>query len=174
MADIAFLLLVFFLVTTTLGSEIGLIRKLPPAIESTGEIIRRNVLEIRVNSDDKLLIAGEYVRLNELKNIAKLFIENPEGRSDLPEKKMVYVPELGEVPISRQVISLQNDLKTSYGMYVSIQDILAEAYAELRDEYALQVFDMSMEELETAGHADKIKAIRTVYPMRISEAEPNS
>jgi len=110
MADIAFLLLVFFLVTTTMDSDFGLIRKLPQVQENPIDIIvrTRNVLPILVNGNDDLLLKGEYIHISELKEKVKNFIENPENRINLPEKKIKFVPLFGEVAVSKQIIPFTN------------------------------------------------------------------
>lgn len=173
MADIAFLLLVFFLVTTSMNSEVGLMRKLPPAIESDGIVQDRNILKVLINANDQLLVDGRRMELTELKPFAKHFIANPENLETLPSKKETEVPLLGSVAISKQVISLQSDLNTSYGMYVAVQDMLASAYMELRNEYAMRAFNESYQSLAENGQEERVSSIRTVYPMRISEAELN-
>lgn len=172
MADIAFLLLVFFLVTTTMDAQIGIHRKLPPDIDSEGQIERRNVMQILVNEQDQILAQGEKVDLAELKNMALEFIENKEERIDLPEKVTRNVDGIGPVPVSKQVISLQNDVRTSYGTYVQVQDVLAGAYREARNNYSIILFGESYDELVDEKKAEQVNAIRQVIPQRISEAEP--
>ena len=191
MADIAFLLLIFFLVTTTMDTDTGLIRRLPPPPEDPQEDIilkQRNIFEILVNANDQLLVEGDYIQITELRAKAKEFIKsNPSfpgvadatnaAYPDMPEFKMEEVPVFGKMLVSKQVISLQNDNGTSYEMYIKVQNELIAAYNELRNELANQKFGKSYKELEQlAGSSDKIKeqkkAIRKIYPQRISEAEP--
>jgi len=115
LADIAFMLLIFFLVTTTMDVDSGLERRLPPFVEEidqdTPPIKERNVFIVLVNRDNNLLVEGEWMQLSDLRERAKEFMANPADRDDLPEKEMVEVEFFGEVPVSKGVISLQNELK---------------------------------------------------------------
>ena len=178
MADIAFLLLVFFLVTTTMDSDYGLLRKLPPPLDPTvpppPPIKQRNVFVVLANANDQLLVEGELMDVSELKEAAKEFIANPQNKEELPEKKMTDVPMFGQMPVSKQVISLQNDNGTSYDLYIQVQNELAAAYNELRNELAKEKFGTSFDALLEAKDKPKVKAIRKVYPQRISEAEPKN
>jgi len=175
MADIAFLLLVFFLVTTTMDSDLGLFRKLPQVQDEQIDIVvhARNVLPIWVNANDELMLKGEPIEITELKVKAKLFIANPQNVLDLPEKKQKFVPLFGEVQVSKQIVSLQSDNETSYGMYIQVQNEIAKAYNELRDELAQEKFGESFSRLKETGQKQKVDAIKMIYPQRISEAEPN-
>eukprot|EP01156_Anaeramoeba_ignava_P006533 Anaeramoba_ignava/a348902_5.p1 GENE.a348902_5~~a348902_5.p1 ORF type:complete len:131 (+),score=9.90 a348902_5:312-704(+) len=113
MADIAFLLLIFFLVTTTMDSDTGLARLLPPMQEDqpddTPPIKERNVFSVLVNSNNQLLVEGKPMGIEELTEAAKEFIENPLDKDDLPEKKEQEVPFFGVQRITKGVISLQTD-----------------------------------------------------------------
>lgn len=185
MADIAFLLLIFFLVTTTMDVDTGLTRKLPPPIEEPiediPEVKQRNVFQVLVNANDELLVEGEPILVSKLREEAKNFIvgdptfTNPE----MPEGKMTEVPLLGEMMVSKQIVSLQNDRGTSYEMYIKVQNELVGAYNEVRDEYAQQKFGKSMKQLEKEAETSKkaelqVDAVKDVYPQRISEAEPKN
>jgi biopolymer transport protein ExbD len=181
MADIAFLLLIFFLVTTTMDTDTGLIRKLPEVIDKNQppppKIKQRNIFEILVNANDQLLVEGEYMEVTDLRAKAKAFIESDPSNPDMPEFKETEIPGLGVVAVSKQIISLQNDNGTSYEMYIKVQNELVAAYNELRNEFAQQKFNKSYEELaQQAGSSDaakeKMKAVKKFYPQRISEAEP--
>lgn len=184
MADIAFLLLVFFLVTTTMDTSWGLARKLPPPLlenqPDPPPIKDRNVFVVLANANDQLLVEGELMEIQNLRAAAKDFIANPQRKDNLPEFKEEVVPVLGKRLVSKQVISLQNDNGTSYKLYIQVQNELAAAYNELRDELAMQEFGVTYKVLEEKAKAedhsemdeDRVKAIREVYPQRISEAEP--
>ncbi len=178
MADIAFLLLVFFLVTTTMDTDLGLSRLLPPPlpdeIEEPPDIKQRNVFEVLVNSGDQLLVEGDVMQISELTDAAKEFIKNPNDDLDLPEKEMKTVDFFGNVEVSKQVISLQNDNGTSYNMYIQVQNELARAYNELRNELSMEKFGKTYDYYLETGDRDKVKAIRKIYPQRISEAEPKN
>lgn len=181
MADIAFLLLIFFLVTTTMDTDTGLIRKLPPPPEDLLEppppIKQRNIFEILVNANDQLLVEGEYLQVTELREKTKEFIKSDVGNPNMPEFKEEQIEGLGLYPVSKQIISLQNDNGTSYDMYIKVQNELVAAYNELRNEFAQQKFGKTYQELlQQAGASETVEqqldAVKKVYPQRISEAEP--
>lgn len=188
MADIAFLLLIFFLVTTTMDTDTGLIRRLPPIIEVTDPpppIKERNVFVVLANANDLLLVEGAYLQPEELRAAAKEFIigyPNNPGDMRFPEFKSIekmaekdqklvkkYLPNVKQY--SKGVISLQNDNGTSYELYLLIQNELAAAYREVRDEVSQATFGKSYEELK-ATDPMAAKAVKKVYAQRISEAEP--
>lgn len=219
MADIAFLLLIFFLVTTTMDQDIGILRQLPPPVpedlEKPPPVKQRNVYEVLVNSNDQLLVEGERMEIGELKAGAMEFYTNPNNSPDLPqlthvtragvqenlqrlrqalaedpdnsdiksrietwEDKLIAIELIGEyneLP-SSALISLQNDRGTSYNMYIAVQNELSAAVNELRNNLSMEKFGVKYSELNPADDNDKpkIKAIRAVYPQRISEAEPKN
>ena len=176
MADISFLLLIFFLVTTTMATDKGLARKLPapvPEEEETEEedvdVNKRNIMLILINSNDQLMVNSEPLHVDKLREKAKEFIANPNNAANLPVRKPEEVPFFGTYAITKDhVISLQNDRGTSYQAYIKVQNELVAAYNELRDELAKSKFGSSYEELDE----DKQKAIQQIYPQRVSEAEP--
>lgn len=173
-ADIAFLLLIFFLVTTTMDVDTGIARRLPPIVEDQteqeNEIKERNVFVVLINKADRLLVNKQEMRVGDLKEKAKEFIINPNNNPNLPEKKDSVFAGIGAIGIGKGVISLQNDRGTSYGMYIRVQNELAAAYNEARDEFATSYFGRKFSDLT----ADKQEIVKTVYPQRISEAEPKS
>ncbi|MFN3874708.1 MAG: ExbD/TolR family protein [Flavobacteriales bacterium] len=219
MADIAFLLLIFFLVTTTMDTDVGILRLLPPIVEDidkTDIVKERNVYVVLVNDADQLLVEGEPMDIKDLRAGAKEFMLNPNNIDNLPEKSRVTLSEcqqkvaeykagvasatddntrsayqdqldkwegklnavrlLGEymeLPPSA-VISLQTGSKTSYDMYVKVQNELEAAIRELRDELSKEKFGKKFTELDEKKPEDQdlIKAVRMVFPQRISEAEP--
>lgn len=175
MADIAFMLLIFFLVATTMDVDTGLSRILPPMPEekpkdTPPEIRERNIYIVLIDRLDRLMVEGQVMDIKDLKIKTKEFIANPQDLPTLPEKEDMEIDFLGVIPVSKQIISLQNDRGTSYGMYIKVQNELAAAYTELRNEYALQQFGIKFDALDE----DRQEAVRRVYPMRISEAEPKS
>ncbi len=171
LADIAFMLLIFFLVTTTMDVDSGLRRKLPqwaPEQNDENDINERNIFVVLVNKNNDLLVEGDYERIENLRERAKEFMENPYDAVDLPEKEPTEVPFFGEVMVTKGVISLRNDFDTQYGTYLAVQNELVAAINELRDELAMRKWGKPYESLET----EQQDAVRVIYPQRISEAEP--
>ncbi len=175
MADIAFLLLIFFLVTTTMDSDTGLLRKLPPIVPPDQEIPddikvkERNILQVKVNKDNLLLVEGELIRFDELRAVAKEFMINPNEDIDLPEKINKDIPFFGLVRVTESaVISLQNDIGTKYGMYIAVQNELMAARNELRNTLALTTWGVAYDDLDE----EKQAAVDDYYNVPISEAEP--
>lgn len=173
LADIAFMLLIFFLVTTTMDVDSGLERRLPQwvdpeELENDDQINERNVFVVLVNRNNDLLVENEYADIDDLRDRTKEFMANPYNDNDLPEKEPKEIPYFGEVMVTKGVISLRNDLDTKYGMYIAVQNELVAAINELRDELAIEHFGKSYNKLKD----DEQDAIRDIYPSRISEAEP--
>jgi len=163
MADIAFLLLIFFLVTTTMDVDTGIARKLPPMPEEElqeedPQIHAKNIYVVLINTNNQLLVEGELMDISQLRDGAKEFIDN-NGRdansSENPEKA---------------IISLQNDRGTEYMTYIRVQNELAAAYNELRNKAALNKFGERYANLSKTQQ----KEIRKMYPQKISEAEPKN
>ena len=172
MADISFLMLIFFLVTTTMDVDTGIVRRLPPLPEKDAEVPEvkeRNVFNVLVNKNDNLLVENQWGDISTLKDKTKEFLSNPNNREDLPEKKAEDIPYLGSYPVSRGIISLKNDRGTSYDMYIKVQNELTAAVNELRNELSKQKFGKSFSDLTDQ---DVIAAIQKAIPMSISEAEP--
>lgn len=175
MADIAFLLLIFFLMTTTMDSDTGLARTMPPPLppqeDAPPPIRERNVFEVLINANNQLLVEKQPMALQNLKDAAKIFIQNPANLATLPEREEIEVPFFGVYPVTtKAVISLQNDRGTQYQMYLSVQNELQAAYNELRDELARRQFNSSFNDLND----EQQSAIRVIYPQKISEAEPRN
>ncbi len=174
LADIAFMLLIFFLVTTTMDVDSGLRRRLPQWVDpeelkdQENDINERNIFVVLVNKNNDLLVEGDYERIENLRDRAKEFMENPFNDTDLPEKESKVIPFFGETMVSKGVISLRNDLDTKYGTYLAVQNELVAAINELRDELARSKFGKSYDDLDK----EQQDAIREIYPQRISEAEP--
>ncbi len=174
MADIAFLLLIFFLVATTMSTDTGIQRVLPPWVENPTDdappIKERNLMAVKVNQYDQIQMQGKLVDLHQVKDLAKEFILNAGNSEDLPEKKMTEIELIGQYPVSEGVISLQNDRGTSYDMYIKVQNELTRAFNEIRDNVARQYFGAPVSELDDA----KREAIQKAVPNKISEAEPKN
>ena len=159
MADIAFLLLIFFLVTTTINTDRGIVRKLPPMPEGPPPDVTindRNVFIVLVNAADQLLVEGEQLSVDKLRDKTKQFVMNPAKREDLAESP------------DEAVVSLKADRGTSYDMYIQVQNELTAAYSELRNKEARKQFGVAYEDLPKA----KKKKIQDIIPKKISEAEP--
>ncbi len=175
-ADMAFILLIFFLITTSMDTDRGLARLLPPPPQNEQKqddiiIKERNVLQVRLNSQNQLLCGSDYISVTQLREKAKEFISNPTDATDMPEKHLKNIPLLGNCMItSNHVISVQTDRGTSYDSYFYVQNELVGAYNELRNELAKSKFgkpyDSCSKEQQTA--------VRAYYPMKISEAEPKN
>ena len=170
MADIAFLLLIFFIVSTTIEVDKGIPRKLPPAADPENiPTNRRNTMVVLVNRNDELFVQQARMDISGLKKAAMDFIDNPNNDIHLPEKTNVYIPRIGEIPVTRNhIISLQNDRGTSYSAYIAVQNELTAAYNELRNNLALKLFKKPYAELDDT----RKDAIEKVYPLRISEMNP--
>lgn len=176
MADIAFLLLVFFLVTTSMSTDKGLARRLPPPIpadqqQDDVEMNKRNVLQILVNSNNDLMVNGEVLEVSKLKEKAKEFIMNPSNSEELPEKEVGSFGSFGNVMYTKKhVISLQNDRGTQYQAYIEVQNALVAAYDEIRDEFSMQKRGKKFADLTE----DEQKEVQKIFPQKISEAEPKN
>ena len=179
MADIAFLLLIFFLVSTTMDTDSGIVRKLPPMPENNNDeqvdVKERNIFVVLVNRNNQLLVEGELMNIKDLREAAKEFIVNPLDDPNLPIKETVDIPLIGPMDLTtKHVISLQNDRGTSYETYIAVQNELAAAYNELRDELSMRKFGTKYSDMKGEEWKDQIDAIEEAYPMRISEAEPKN
>jgi biopolymer transport protein ExbD len=174
MADIAFLLLIFYLVTTTMDTDKGINRKLPPIedelVQDPPPIKERNIFTVLVNSNDQLLVEDEYLEINELRAKAMEFIDN-NGDGSCEYCKGYGVSSSSDNPV-KAVISLQNDRGTSYGMYVKVQNELVAAYEDLRERYAEEEYGRSYRGMDPEEDEEIIKEIKNAYQQKISEAEP--
>ena len=172
-ADIAFLLLCYFLMTTTMGSQTGLSRRLPPMPDPNQKVEdqrvnRRNIIVVKINSADRLLAGSEAIDVSQLKEKIKEFLSNPADDPTLPEKTLTEIEGYGQYPVSKGVISLQNDRGTSYHAYIAVQNELVKAVDELRDEFARSTYGKAFDRLTEEQQEIAKKAI----PQNISEAEP--
>ena len=152
-ADIAFLLLIFFLITTSMDTDRGLARLLPPPPEeenneNTDKIKERNILQVYLNKDDALMCGNDYIGVEQLREKAKEFIANVNNAENMPEKTQKNVEFFGTYLVNdKHVISLQNDRGSSYQAYISVQNELVAAYNELRNELANEKFGADYAEL---------------------------
>ncbi|MDR1524207.1 MAG: biopolymer transporter ExbD [Tannerella sp.] len=173
-ADIAFMLLLFFLLTTSMDTDQGLPRRLPRPPELNKEVEqkvnKRNTLTVMVSSDNRIMCAGEEVSLVQLREKSKEFIENPNNSELLPEKDTLNIPFFGVQMVTKNhIISLQCDRGTQYQTYIDVQNELAAAYNDLRDVISKKQFGKPFRGLDDE---DQRQAVMKYYPQKISEAEP--
>ncbi|AUP77432.1 ExbD/TolR family protein [Flavivirga eckloniae] len=168
MADIAFLLLIFFLVTATISSDEGINRLLPkdcPTNDCTSPIYERNILRILINNDDKIMVNNNVVAITELKEIAKTFLDN-NGDGSCHYCNGVKSANASDNP-KKAVVSLQNGRHTSYKQFIAVQNELTKSYYELRNTYSLNVLKKPADKLTK----EELKQVKDAYPFIISEAE---
>lgn len=159
MADIAFLLLIFFLVTTTIATDTGIPVKLPEMVPpEKNDVNQRNVLEILVNSNNQLLVEGKPLSVEELKEKTKEFVTNDGRDPNLSDSAQVAV------------VSLKSDRGTNYETYITVWNELTAAYNELRNGYAKTKYGKPYEDLED----EPKKVVNARYPKLVSEAEPEN
>lgn len=173
-ADISFIMLLFFLLTTSMGTDKGIARQLPPAVppdqqDVSIDVNRRNMLRVLVNNQGEILANGELVSRDELKEKVKEFVLNENDREDLPERTVENFPMIGDQKVTKKhVVSLTNNVDTRYEDYLGVQNTLTKAYSELRDQKARATWGKPFEELEPAQQ----KVLIDLYPQNISEANP--
>ena len=193
MADIAFLLLIFFLVTTTMDVDTGINRKLPEKQPEDApeppKLKEKNVFIVTVNRNNDILVEGDkFMTVDEIREEAKKFIDNGGGLGnpiDGAEPAECDWCEGDKDPASsdhpnKAVISLESDRGTSYGTYIAVQNELVGAYTDLRNRYCEKNFGVSYEQLvkdsnnnpKNERFKEMIKEAKTKYPQIISEAEP--
>lgn len=173
MADIAFLLLIFFLVTTTMDVDSGIYRKLPDWFDNEQTpppINKRNVLSVLVNRDNVMAVEGQPTEVSELKDKVIDFILNVTNDPNKSTRKPKDIPLLGVVDVSDGIISLQNDRGTSYEMYIAVQDQLTAAFQQIREMRSQEKWGRKLTELTE----EQYDAIRKWVPTAISEAEPKN
>ena len=173
MADIAFIALIFFLMVTTMDKEEGISRLLPPIpaedqkVEDQ-KVNRRNIIQVKINSNDRLLAGSQPMDVSQLKDKIKEFMTNPYDDPNLPEKEVQDIPGLGPVPVTKGVISLQNDRGTTYQAYITVQNELIKAINELRDDFSMKTYGKKYSKLDE----ERQEIVRKCIPQNISEAEP--
>ncbi|EKD30945.1 MAG: hypothetical protein ACD_77C00440G0002 [uncultured bacterium] len=173
LADIAFMVLIFFLLVSTMDQELGLQRRLPPMPDPNQktddvQIKRRNIMVVKINDADRLLAGGTPMDISMLKDKAKEFLLNPADDESLPEKEEKTIEGFGSYPVSKGVISLQNTRGTSYNAYIKVQNELVKAVNEIRDEFAIANFGKVYISLDE----EKQRIVRDIIPQNISEADP--
>ncbi|KAA5827714.1 biopolymer transporter ExbD [Algibacter amylolyticus] len=182
MADIAFLLLIFFLVTTTIETDSGINRKLPPMEESEEDVVikQKNIFTVLLNGKDQLLVEDEIMELKDLRLAAKEFLDNG-GDKSCSYCKGAKDPASSDNP-DKAIISLANNRETTYKTYISVQNELVAAYNELRDARAQALYNMPFTQMEAdykdvnwPGNKEKLKEkidkIKADYPQKLSEVQ---
>ncbi len=193
MADIAFLLLIFFLVTTTMEKDSGISRKLPPIVDDTPDVVikQKNIFTVLLNGKDQLLVEEEIMELKNLRAAAVEFLDNA-GGTDKDGNKCDYCqgkkdPRSSDHP-DKAIISLKNERKTSYGTYISVQNELVAAYNVLRNRRALAIgpqrgyrdmnflqMQKNYKDVNWVGNKTKLKElidqIKKEYPQKLSEVQ---
>ena len=191
MADIAFLLLIFFLVTTTVEKDKGILRSLPqiePPNNDKVIIKQKNLFTVLLNKNDDLLVEDERMKVKDLRKAAIEFLDNG-GSTDAEGNNCDYCkgkkdPESSDHP-DKAIITLQHDRETSYGKYIEVQNELVAAYNFLRNREAKRLYNTTFtkmladkEDVYYQGDVDKLKErienIKTLFPLKLSEAEPKS
>ena len=192
MADIAFLLLIFFLVTTTIETDAGLDRMLPP-IEPPEDldvvIKQKNIFTVNINKNGQLLVEEEIMDIKNLKEAAIAFLDNGGAQSGTPEY-CNYCKGKRDASSSdnpdKAIISLKNDRETKYSTYITVQNELVGAYNQLRNREAQRLFGMDFVTMESDylnpetpssvrdELKDKVKRIQELFPQKLSEAETSS
>ncbi|MBA6157272.1 biopolymer transporter ExbD [Tenacibaculum sp. S7007] len=191
MADIAFLLLIFFLVTTTMDVDSGIPKKLAEKTEVKPPIVKeKNIFQISINSNNDLFVEDAVMELKDLKEAAIKFIDNGGGVGNpMPDKeagapcdycKGAKDPASSDHP-NKAIIAVESDRGTEFGVYVAVQNELLKAYAELRNRLSQEKYGISFTELDQAfkdsGRKDealrkKVLDIKSSYPQIISDSEP--
>ncbi len=168
----AFLLLIFFLVTTTMNVDSGIQRKLPPAIAEDAEVDvnRRNMMTVNVSQFNEVQVNRELVDLSQITELVKKHLANPTDDPNMSAKEEKTIPLIGTYMVSQGVVSLINHRSTSYDMYIKVQNELVRAFNEMRDEAARAKFGSDFMQLKTEERDVIAKAV----PQAISEAEPHN
>ncbi|KJD36096.1 biopolymer transporter ExbD [Tamlana sedimentorum] len=170
MADIAFLLLIFFLVTATISSDEGLNRQLPkdcPTGDCNAVIADRNILTLLINDNDEIMLQNDRIEIEQLKSLVVNFIDNNGDKSCL-YCKGEQNPKASDNP-KKAVISLQVSDLTTYDRFIEVQNELSKAYFILRSNYSRKTFNKFPEDL----NKQELNAVREAYPFLLSEAETN-
>ncbi|UJH68442.1 ExbD/TolR family protein [Allomuricauda sp. SCSIO 65647] len=186
MADIAFLLLIFFLVTTTIETDAGLDRMLPPIEPPDTDVVikQKNIFTVNINKNGQLLVEDQLMELKDLRNAAVAFLDNGadgscnycKGRKD---------PSSSDNP-SKAIVSLKNDRETKYATYITVQNELVGAYNDLRNRECQRLFGRDFTEMEAEylnpetpsgirdDLKDKVKQVQDMFPQKLSEAETST
>ena len=183
MADIAFLLLIFFLVTTTIETDAGLDRMLPPIEPPDTDVVikQKNIFTVNINKNGQLLVEEELLDLRSLRKKAMDFLDNG-GDGSCNYCRGTKNPSSSDNP-TKAIISLKNDRETKYGTYITVQNELVGAYNDLRNREAQRLYGRNFTEMEAEflnpetpsrirdELKDKVKTVQDLFPQKLSEAE---
>lgn len=183
MADIAFLLLIFFLVTTTIETDAGLDRMLPPIEPPDSDVVikEKNIFMVNVNKEGRIFADDQIVTIEDLRERAKAFLDNG-GDGTCSYCKGARNTSSSDNP-TKAIISLKNDRETKYGVYITVQNEIVAAYNELRNREAQRLYKQDFTDLEAAylnpetdeslkdELKEKVKTIQDLFPQKFSEAE---
>lgn len=178
MADISFMLLIFFLVATTMDTDKGLFRMLPPYQDPTEQqedikVLDKNLFVVLVNKDDKLMVEKKPMHSRDLRKACKEFLltmNNDESDKRYPGYTEENIPGIGKVKVTKAIVSVQNDRGTSYKKYIEVQNEIIAAYNEVKDMYAMKYFKKRFADLKE----NQQDIIKQIIPQKISEAEPKN
>ncbi|NND14876.1 MAG: biopolymer transporter ExbD [Eudoraea sp.] len=191
MADIAFLLLIFFLVTTTIETDAGLDRMLPPLEPPETDVVikQKNIFTVNINKNGQLLVEEELIQLKDLRAKAMAFLDNGGSPSGTPDYcnycKGTRDASSSDSP-TKAIISLKNDRETRYGTYITVQNELVGAYNDLRNREAQRLYGRDFTEMEAEflnpetpsrirdELKDKVKRVQEFFPQKLSEAETST
>jgi biopolymer transport protein TolR len=191
MADIAFLLLIFFLVTTTIETDAGLDRMLPPIEPPDTDVVikQKNIFTVNINKNGQLLVEEQLMSLEDLKEAAMDFLDNGGAPSGSPEY-CNYCKGSRDASSSdnpqKAIISLKNDRETKYSTYITVQNEWVGANNELRNREAQRLYRRDFTEMEAEylnpetpssvrdELKDKVKAVQELFPQKLSEAETSN
>lgn len=192
MADIAFLLLIFFLVTTTIETDAGLDRMLPPLEPPTDEppvIKEKNIFTVNINRNGQLLVEEEITDIKKLREKAMAFLDNggaPSGSTEYCSYCKGKRDDGSSDNPAKAIISLKNDRETKYSTYITVQNELVGAYNDLRNRESQRLFGRDFTSMEadyldpetSSGVKDelkeKVRRIQELFPQKLSEAETDS
>jgi biopolymer transport protein ExbD len=188
MADIAFLLLIFFLVTTTIETDAGLDRMLPPIEPPDTDVVikQKNIFTVNINKSGQLLVEEQLMDIRDLRAAAIAFLDNggsPAGTPDFCNYCKGKRDERSSDSPQKAIISLRNDRETQYSSYITVQNELVAAYNELRNREARRLFGRDFTEMESEylnpetpssvrdELKDKVQRVQEIFPQKLSEAE---
>ncbi|WP_297794691.1 biopolymer transporter ExbD [uncultured Eudoraea sp.] len=186
MADIAFLLLIFFLVTTTIETDAGLDRMLPPMEPPDTDVVikQKNIFTVNINKSGQLLVEEELLDLKQLRQRAIAFLDNG-GDGSCKYCKGKRDASSSDNP-AKAIISLKNDRETRYGTYITVQNELVGAYNDLRNREAQRLFGRDFTEMEAEflnpetpssirdDLKEKVQKVQGLFPQKLSEAETST